>query len=59
LLVRFVIDQGHVIVFTINGCHIMNKTSNCVVAKAMRNKENGLYRLQLFTPQVAINVIET
>lgn len=45
LLVRFIIDQGHVVVFTTNDCHITNKTSNRVVAKALRNKENGLYRL--------------
>jgi hypothetical protein len=45
LVVRFIIDQGHVVVFTTNDCLIMNKTSNRVVAKALRNKENGLYRL--------------
>lgn len=59
LLVGFIINQGHVVVFIISGCHIVNKTSNCVVAKAMRDKENGLYRLQLFTPQVVVNVIKT
>jgi hypothetical protein len=37
----------------------VNKTSNRVVAKALRYKENGLYRHQLFTPQVVVNVIET
>ncbi len=59
LLVGLIINQGHVVVFIINGCHIVNKTSNCVVAKAMRDKENGLYRLQLFTPQVVVNVFKT
>jgi hypothetical protein len=59
LVVGSIIDQGHVVVFITNDCHIVNKTSNCIIAKALRNKENGLYKLQLFTPQVVVNVIET
>jgi hypothetical protein len=45
-------------VFIDNDCHIVNKTSNHVVAKALRNKEKRLYRFQLFTPQVIVKVIE-
>ncbi len=44
--------------FIANDCHIVNKTSNHVVAKALRNKEKRLYRFQLFTPQVIVKVIE-
>jgi len=58
LLVGFITDQGHV-AFTANDYHIVNKISNCAITKTMRDKENVLYRLQLFTPQVVVNVIET
>ncbi len=34
--------SSHVVVFTTDACFIMNKKSNCVVAKALKKKENEL-----------------